>query len=62
MIICVCNYITEKDIATASLTNSTFDEFSAKSGCSMCCGCCEKQAKDAFGILPEVTEHGDASG
>lgn len=49
MIICVCNRVSDRDIARAvSEGCETFDELQFETGVATCCGCCHDCAKQTF--------------
>lgn len=49
MIICVCNRVSDRDIARAVADGcETFDELQFETGVGTCCGCCHDCARQTF--------------
>ncbi len=49
MYICMCNAVTDHTIRREAADGvRTFAELQARTGCSDCCGCCEREARATF--------------
>lgn len=46
MIVCVCNRISDREIARHAHAGLSFDEIQLESGVATQCGCCEQAARD----------------
>jgi bacterioferritin-associated ferredoxin len=56
MYICLCNAVTDHDIRREVADGvHSFAELQARTGCSDCCGCCEREAREVLNLAVEHT-------
>jgi bacterioferritin-associated ferredoxin len=58
MYICLCNAVTDHDIRREAADGvRSFAQLQARTGCSDCCGCCEKEARATLDRAVESMIH-----
>lgn len=46
MIVCLCNRVSDRDIARHAGAGMSFDDIQLELGVATCCGCCETHARE----------------